>query len=110
MNIVKKFKAEIGVDIYNQKIRDFAINKDVRGAVKICNTCSGLEFDHTPGPCTRSIKPTKYESDEIDAIILAINNDVVKEIVNIAKLESESSKSYPTQKDDKLACALEITR
>ena len=73
MNIVKKLKAKIGEDLYNQKIRDFAINKDVGGAIKICNTCSGLEFDHKPGPCTRSIKTTNYESDEIDSIILAIN-------------------------------------
>ena len=107
MKIVKKFKSDIGEDIYNQKIKDFAINKDVRGAIKICDTCSELEFDHKPGPCTRSTEIKKYQSEELNAIISAINNDIVTEIVNLTKLDIESSKSDPTHKDDKLACALE---
>ena len=56
---MKKFKSVIGEDIYNQKIKDFAINKDVRGAIKIFDTCSELEFDHKPGPCTRSTEIKK---------------------------------------------------
>ena len=39
MNIVKKFKSEIGEDLYNQKIRDFAVNKYVGGAIRIYETC-----------------------------------------------------------------------
>ena len=83
MPVFKKFKSSIGEDLYKQKINEFALNHDVSGAVRLCGTCSQLQFDHKPGPCTRTEKTdiVKYSSDEIDEIVTAINQDVVKQII-----------------------------
>ena len=117
MPVFKKFKLSIGEDLYKQKVKEFALNHDVSGAVRLCGTCSQLEFDHKPGPCTRTekIDIVKYSSDEINEIVTAINQDVVKQIIEntktgFAKLspaDKNSSNSDESKTSDKLADALD---
>ena len=89
MPVFKKFKLSIGEDLYKQKVKEFASNHDVSGAVRLCGTCSQLEFDHKPGPCTRTEKTdiVKYSSDEINEIVTAINQDAVKQIIENTKTD-----------------------
>ena len=89
MSVAKKFKREMGDALYDQKIKEFAANKDVEAAVRLCTTCKQLQFNHTPGPCTRSEKSesVKYSSEEISEIIIAINKDVVSAIIDNAKTD-----------------------
>ena len=99
MQVAKKFKRDMGDALYDKKIKEFAANKDVEAAVRLCTTCNQLQFDHKSGPCTRSEKTesVKYSSEEISYIIIAINKDVVSSIIDNAKTDfindSENIKS-----------------
>ena len=99
MLVAKKFKRDMGDALYDKKIKEFAANKDVEAAVRLCTTCNQLQFDHKSGPCTRSEKTesVKYSSEEISERIIAINKDVVSAIIDNAKTDfindSENIKS-----------------
>ena len=56
MTTINKFKNEIGDEFYNQRVTEFATNKDIEGAIKICDNCEQLQFCHRPGVCKRSDK------------------------------------------------------
>ena len=59
MTTIKKFKSDIGEDNYNNKVKDYALKKDVDSAIRLCEACKQLQFSHGPGPCTRSDKSDK---------------------------------------------------
>ena len=104
MNI-KKFKNDIGEDFYMKRVKEFAINKNVGNALKLCDTCKELEFSHKPGPCTRSEKSeSKITTEQLAEIRQEINRDIIAEIIANAKSED---KTGDTDSNDRLADALD---
>ena len=106
MASVKKFKSEIGDDIYKNRVNEYAAKKDVEAAIKVCDACEQLQFCHEPGPCTRSDKSkfTNYDSKQISEIASAINKDIIEKIISDAKSSSTKS-DEPVH--DRLAAALD---
>ena len=106
MASVKKFKSEIGDDIYNNRVNEYADKKDVEAAIKVCDACNQLQFCHEPGPCTRSDKSkfTNYNSKQISEIASAINKDIIEKIISDAKSSAVKSDA-PV--NDRLAAALD---
>ena len=107
MTTIKKFKSDIGEDNYNNKVKDYALKKDVDSAIRLCEACKQLQFSHGPGPCTRSDKSDKisqFDSEQISEIIKVINNDIINKIVDIAQADTVKS-DEPV--NDRLATALD---
>ena len=112
----KQFKSDMGDDLYNQRVKQYAADKNVEAAVRLCKTCDQFEFGHKSGPCTRSEKTDviQYKSEEINEISPAINKDVVNQIIENAKLAYNNdsdflkkSESDPSKNNDKLAEVLD---
>ena len=79
---INKFKSEIGEDFYAERIANYAKDKNIAGALTVCDSCGQLEFCHKPGPCKRSDqKVPKMNDDELSQVKQAINEDIIKEIV-----------------------------
>ena len=106
----------MGDQLYDQKVKQYAANKEVEAAVRLCETCGQLQFCHKSGPCTRSEKDNtaKYKSEEIIDIAAAINKDIVNQIIENAKKAfakdnevSNISESDPNKNNDKLAEVLD---
>ena len=83
----KQFKSEMGDQLYDQKVKQYAANKEVESAVRLCETCGQLQFCHKSGPCTRSEKDNtaKYKSEEIIDISAAINKDKLLKLLKMLK-------------------------
>ena len=98
MTPINKFKSEVGEDLYRQRVTAFAAEKNIAGAIKICDNCGQLQLCHNPGPCKRSDKSeSKFSDEQMSQLIHAVNEDIVREII---KSDSPST-------NDKLATALE---
>ena len=116
MPAFKQFKSDMGDKLYEQRVKKYAADKDVEAAVRLCETCGQLQFAHKPGPCTRSDKDDaiKYKSEQIQDISVAINRDIVNQIIENAKLSFtddsdilKKSESDPNKNNDRLAEALD---
>ena len=79
MTTINKFKREIGEDFYDEKIATYAKDKNIAGAVKVCDTCGHLEFSHKAGPCKRSDQSAQQLTEvELGQVKQAINEDIIK--------------------------------
>ena len=87
---LKKFKNDVGEDFYKQKVKEYAKDKNVEAAMKLCDNCGELEFCHKPGPCKRSDKgENKLSEAQLSEIRQAINRDIIAEIIEDAKSENK---------------------
>ena len=88
----QKFKAAMG-DEYELKVKQIAKSKDVKAVNKVCSVCEQLEFDHKPGPCTRSNKAekAKYSAAQIAEIKEHVMSDVVQAIIEETKANLEKT-------------------
>ena len=101
---INKFKSEIGEDFYAERIANYAKDKNIAGALTVCDSCGQLEFCHKPGPCTRSDqKVLKLNEEELSQVKQAINEEIIKLIVK----STNEMKTEDTSTNDKLAAALE---
>ena len=101
---IDKFKSEIGVEFYKQKVTEFAVLKNVQAAVQDCDSCGQIQFCHDPGPCTRSAKSEsekslKFDKEQLTEIKSCINRDIIGEIIRLERNNDS--------KEDRLASALD---
>ena len=102
---IKKFKSDIGEDFYKERVTEYARDKNVGLAVKLCDTCGDLEFCHRPGVCKRSDKSScKLTEEELREIQQCINRDIIEEIIANAK---NDEKCGDMSTNDRLATALD---
>ena len=91
-------------DFYAERIVNYAKDKNIAGALTVCDSCGQLEFCHKPGPCKRSDqKVSKLNEEELSQVKQAINEDIIKLIVK----STNEMKTEDASTNDKLAAALE---
>ena len=104
MTPINKFKSEIGEDFYVERVAHYAADKNIAGAVSVCENCGKFQLSHKPGACKRSDKSeSTYSEEELSKIRHCINEDIIKEIIR----DASDVKREESSVNDKLAAALE---